>query len=183
MNNLEVILESITNEGNTESQKILDEANAKANEIINEKRSEADKKANELIESAKKQAETIRKNEAVSTKRQSRDIEINAKNKVIDKVVDDLLENLKNLDTDSYKRYVENTLNKANITNGEILLSKNYKDALKSENFKGLRVSDDTVEDGFVVRSGKIEYDNRFSSIIRYNIDNIRREISNEIFK
>ena len=33
MNNLEVILESIINEGNTESQKILDEANAKANEL------------------------------------------------------------------------------------------------------------------------------------------------------
>lgn len=183
MNNLEVILESIINEGNTESQKILDEANAKANEIINEKRNEADKRAREIIESAKKEAETIRKNETVSTERQSRDIEINAKNQVIDKVVDELLENLKNLDSDSYKRYVKNTLNKSNIANGEILLSKNYKDALKSEDFKGLKVSDDTVEDGFVVRSGKIEYDNRFSSIIKYNIDNIRREISNEIFK
>lgn len=125
MNNLEVILESIINEGNTESQKILDEANAKANEIINEKRNEADKRAREIIESAKKEAETIRKNETVSTERQSRDIEINAKNQVIDKVVDELLENLKNLDSDSYKRYVENTLNKSNIINGEILLSKN----------------------------------------------------------
>ncbi|MBP2069244.1 V-type ATP synthase subunit E [Anaerococcus nagyae] len=183
MNNLEVILESIINEGNTESQKILDEANAKANEIINEKRNEADKRAREIIESAKKEAETIRKNETVSTERQSRDIEINAKNQVIDKVVDELLENLKNLDSDSYKRYVENTLNKSNIINGEILLSKKHKDALKNENFKGLKVSDDTVEDGFVVKSGKIEYDNRFSSIIKYNIDNIRKQISDEIFK
>ena len=183
MNNLEVILESIINEGNTESQKILDEANAKANEIINEKRNEADKRAREIIESAKKEAETIRKNETVSTERQSRDIEINAKNQVIDKVVDELLENLKNLDADSYKRYVENTLNKSNIINGEILLSKNHKDALKNENFKDLKVSDDTVEDGFVVKSGKIEYDNRFSSIIKYNIDNIRKQISDEIFK
>ncbi|MDU2565117.1 V-type ATP synthase subunit E [Anaerococcus sp.] len=183
MNNLEVILESIINEGNTESQKILDEANAKANEIINEKRNEADKRAREIIESAKKEAETIRKNETVSTERQSRDIEINAKNQVIDKVVDELLENLKNLDSDSYKRYVENTLNKSNIINGEILLSKNHKDALKNENFKDLKVSDDTVEDGFVVKSGKIEYDNRFSSIIKYNIDNIRKQISDEIFK
>lgn len=183
MNNLEVILESIISEGNTESQKILDEANAKANEIINEKRNEADKRAREIIESAKKEAETIRKNETVSTERQSRDIEINAKNQVIDKVVDELLENLKNLDSDSYKRYVENTLNKSNIINGEILLSKNHKDALKNENFKDLKVSDDTVEDGFVVKSGKIEYDNRFSSIIKYNIDNIRKQISDEIFK
>lgn len=183
MNNLEVILESIINEGNTESQKILDEANAKANEIINEKRNEADKRAREIIESAKKEAETIRKNETVSTERQSRDIEINAKNQVIDKVVDELLENLKNLDADSYKRYVENTLNKSNIINGEILLSKNHKDALKNEDFKDLKVSDDTVEDGFVVKSGKIEYDNRFSSIIKYNIDNIRKQISDEIFK
>ena len=119
----------------------------------------------------------------MSTERQSRDIEINAKNQVIDKVVDELLENLKNLDSDSYKRYVENTLNKSNIINGEILLSKNHKDALKNENFKDLKVSDDTVEDGFVVKSGKIEYDNRFSSIIKYNIDNIRKQISDEIFK
>ncbi|WP_297281484.1 V-type ATP synthase subunit E [uncultured Anaerococcus sp.] len=182
MNNLEVILESIVNEGNAESQKILDQANNSANEIITEKKMEADKQARDIIDSAKKEAETIKKNEAVSAERQSRDIEINAKNEVIDGVVDELLENLRNLDVNNYKRYIENTLNKSNIKNGEILLSENHKNVLKSEDFNGLKVSEDTVEDGFVVKTGKIEYDNRFSSIIKYNIDNIRKQISDEIF-
>ena len=147
MNNLEVILESIVSEGNAESQKILDQANNNANDIITEKKMEADKKARDIVESAKSEAETIKKNEAVSTERQSRDIEINAKNEVIDGVVDELLENLKNLDIDNYKRYIENTLKKSNIKNGELLLSKNHKDALKNEDFNGLKVSEDTVED------------------------------------
>lgn len=182
MNNLEVILESIISEGNNESQKILDEANTRASEIMSARRREADKKAREIVESAQREAETIKKNEIVSTERQSRDIEINAKNEVIDGIVDELLENLKNLDNNSYKKYVENTLSKSNITNGEILLSKNHKDALKNEDFKGFKVSDETVDDGFVVKIGKIEYDNRFSSLLKYNIDDIRKQISDEIF-
>ena len=183
MNNLEVILESIISEGNAESQNIIKDATDKANRIVSEKKTEAEKKAQEIIESAKKEAAIIEKNEAVSTERQSRDIEINAKNKVIDGVVEKLLENLKNLDQNSYKAYIENTLKRANITNGEILLAENFKNAIKDNEFNGLKVADETVEDGFVVRSGKIEYDNRFSSILKYNIDDIRKEISDEIFK
>ena len=74
------------------------------------------------------------------------------------------------------------TLKKAGISNGELILSETYKDALKDADFGNLKVSDQTVEDGFVVKSGKIEYDNRFSSIIKYNIDDIRKQISDEIF-
>lgn len=182
MNNLEVILESIISEGKTESQNILDDANAKAYEIVNAKKSEADKKAAEILASAQKEAETIIKNEEVSANRESRDIEIAAKNKVIDETVDALLENLKNLDSNSYKTFIDNTLKKSGISNGELILSDGHKDALKNADFGGLKVSDETVEDGFVVKSGKIEYDNRFSSIIKYNIDDIRKQISDEIF-
>lgn len=182
MNNLEVILESIISEGKTESQNILDDANAKAYEIVNAKKSEADKKAAEILASAQKEAETIIKNEEVSANRESRDIEIAAKNKVIDEIVDALLENLKNLDSNSYKTFIDNTLKKSGISNGELILSDGHKDALKNADFGGLKVSDETVEDGFVVKSGKIEYDNRFSSIIKYNIDDIRKQISDEIF-
>ena len=182
MNNLEVILESIISEGKTESQNILDDANAKAYEIVNAKKSEADKKAAEILSSAQKEAETIIKNEEVSANRESRDIEIAAKNKVIDEIVDALLENLKNLDSNSYKTFIDNTLKKSGISNGELILSDGHKDALKNADFGGLKVSDETVEDGFVVKSGKIEYDNRFSSIIKYNIDDIRKQISDEIF-
>lgn len=182
MNNLEVILESIISEGKTESQNILDDANAKAYEIVNAKKSEADKKAAEILSSAQKEAETIIKNEEVSANRESRDIEIAAKNKVIDEIVDALLENLKNLDSNSYKTFIDNTLKKSGVSNGELILSDGHKDALKNADFGGLKVSDETVEDGFVVKSGKIEYDNRFSSIIKYNIDDIRKQISDEIF-
>lgn len=185
MNNLEVILESIINEGNKERQSILDTANEKASQIINEAKSEAEIEAKKIIDAGQKEADTIRANEAVSGQRQSRDIEITAKNKLVDEIVESLIENLKNIDTDRYSQYVENTLKKSNIKSGEILLSAGKKDLLKDKNFAdlGLKVADETVEDGFVVRSGKIEYDNRFSSIIKYNIDDIRKQISDSIFK
>lgn len=182
MNNLEVILESIISEGKTESQNILDDANDKAQRILSDKKSEADKKASEIMATAQKEAETIKRNEEVSANRESRDIEIAAKNEVIDQIVSKLLDNLKKLDSDSYKIFVDNTLKKAGISNGELILSETYKDALKDADFGNLKVSDQTVEDGFVVKSGKIEYDNRFSSIIKYNIDDIRKQISDEIF-
>lgn len=183
MNNLEVILESIISEGKTESKQILDDANYRASDIVGESRKEAEKKARDIIDSANKEAKNLIENEATSTNRQARDIEISAKNKVIDNVVDQLIKNLENIDADTYIRFVENTLSKANLKNGEILLAEGLKDAVKDHDFNGLKVSDHTVENGFVVKSGKIEYDNRFSSLVKYNIDDIRREISKEIFK
>lgn len=183
MNNLEVILESILSEGNTKKDQILDEARQKADEIMSQSRNEANAKADEIINKAKREAKAIVENESVSAKRKSRDIEIDAKNTVIDRVVDKLLENLKNIDKESYLTYIKNSLKRSDVKDGEILLAANFKDALKDENFQNLRISDDTVEDGFVIRSGKIEYDNRFSSLIKYNIDDIRKEISDEIFK
>lgn len=183
MNNLEVILESILSEGNSQKEEILDQAKEKADQILSQQVEEANKKSTEIIESAKRQAKSILANEAVSAKRQSRDIEIDAKNKVIDGVVDKLLDKLANLDKDTYMDYVNNTLAKSDVKSGEILLAKNLRDALKDEDFKGFTLAEDTVEDGFVIRSGKIEYDNRFSSILKYNIDDIRKEISDEIFK
>ena len=183
MNNLEVILESIISEGNKESQTIIDEAKAKRDEIVNEAKTRAESEASDIIAKAKTEASTIVENEAISSNRQSRDIEITAKNELIDDIVGDLLENLKNLDNKTYKKFVTNTLAKSKITSGELLLSKNHKDAITDNEIAGLKVSDDTVEDGFVVRSGKIEYDNRFSSILKYNIDDIRKQISSEIFK
>ena len=183
MNNLEVILESIISEGNKESQKIISQAQEKVDQIIGESKKDAENKAYEIIEKANKEAETIIKNENVSSLRESRDIEISAKNKVIDQVVDKLIANLKNIDIDSYKSFVKNTIKNSGIDQGEILLAKNQKDKLKDEDFAPLKLADETVEDGFVVRAGKIEYDNRFSSIIKYNIDDIRKQISTEMFK
>lgn len=183
MNNLEVILESIINEGNTKRDQILREAQEKADEIIYQSKNEAEIKAREIIDKANREAETILANENISAKRESRDIEISAKNKVIDQIVDKLLENLKNIDESSYKNFVLNTIKKSDIKSGDLLLAKNYRDALKNEDFHGFTVADESVEDGFVIKSGKIEYDNRFSSIIKYNIDDIRKQISSEIFK
>ena len=183
MNNLEVILESIISEGNTKRDQILRDAKEEADKIIYKSKNEAEVKAREIVDKANREAQSILKNESVSAKRESRDIEISAKNKVIDKIVEKLLENLKNIDNDSYKNFVLNTLKNSDIKSGDLILAEKYKDALKNEDFNGFNISDESVEDGFVVKSGKIEYDNRFSSIIKYNIDDIRKQISSEIFK
>ncbi|WP_099321532.1 V-type ATP synthase subunit E [Anaerococcus sp. Marseille-P3625] len=183
MNNLEVILESIINEGIKEKDQILDDANNKAREILENSENDAKAIAQKILDTAKKEAKTIGENEAVSTKRKARDIEIAAKNQVVDEIVEKLIENLRNIDQISYVTFVEKTLEKLNIGEGEILLSEKHKDTFKNDSIRGLKISDETCEDGFVVRNGKIEYDNRFSSIIKYNIDDIRKQISDEIFK
>lgn len=183
MDNLELILQSIREKAEKEENQILEKSQKEAKTILEDMETKAKKEADKILADAKKEADLTLSNEKVSAKREARDIIISGKNSAIESVLDKLLANLKSMDEASYKNYVLNTLKNSKIEKGEILLEDRFKDSFSLADLGNLKISDETVDEGFIVRDGKIEYDNRFSSLIKYKSDDIKKQISDILFK
>ena len=114
MNNLDLILQSIRDKASTEENQIINAAKDQASSILEESSAKAKAEAEEITEKANKEAKLILENEKVSAKREARDLVISGKNQVIDEVLEKLISNLKNMDKDSYKNFVLNTIQNSN---------------------------------------------------------------------
>ena len=182
MNNLDLILESIKNKAEEEKNQILDKAKAEADELVKEANKKAESEAKVILDNAKKESELTLSNEKLSSSRKARDIKIKAKNELINEVMGKVLKELKNLDRPAYKRFVLNRLNEFPHSNAEIILKEGMEYAFNSSELKGLNVSNETTDDGFMIRDGNVTYDNSFSSIIDYEKDEIKKIISDTLF-
>ena len=182
MNNLDLILESIKNKAEEEKNQILDKAKAEADELVKEANKKAEAEAKVILDNAKKESELTLSNEKLSSSRKARDIKIKAKNELINEVMGKVLKELKNLDRPAYKRFVLNRLNEFPHSNAEIILKEGMEYAFNSSELKGLNVSNETTNDGFIIRDGNVTYDNSFSSIIDYEKDEIKKIISDTLF-
>lgn len=180
MASLDLILESIREKAEEEKNQILDKANKEKEEIEKDHKEKADKEVEKILNDAKKDSNLLLDNERLSASRKARDIKISGKNDLIDKILDKLLDKLKNMDEESYKKFVENRLKDFPKKDAEILLQEGM-DSVYSVG--GLKVSSETVEDGFLIRDDKVIYDNSFSSIIDYEKDELKKEISDFLSK
>lgn len=183
MNKIDLILDSIKDDAQKESNDILSKAKTKGEEIVKNKEEEAKKLASNMITEAKNEANLLIKNSEITANREARDIKIKAQNDVVIKVLESLKEKLKQISDQDYKKYVLNTLKNMDVKNAEIVLQEGKQNIFSPEEIKKLKVSEQTVEDGFVIRSGKIEYDSKFSSLIDYKKDEFKKQVIEEIFK
>ena len=183
MNNIDLILDSIKEDAENEAQDILSKAKKEGQELIEDRKKEAEKKAQAIILAAENQADLYKKNSEITANRQARDIKITAQNDVVKAILEKLKEKLKTISDKDYKKYVLKSLENIKAKDGQILLQEGKKELFKADELKGYKISSESVEEGFVVKSGKIEYDNRFSSLIDYKKDEFERQIIEEIFK
>lgn len=182
MNNLDLILESIKNKAEEEKKQILDKAKTEADTILKEAKEKAEAEAKVILDVAQKESELTLANEELSSSRKARDIQIGAKNELINQVIDKLILKLKNLDKDSYKKFVLNRLKGFEAKDAVIILKDGMKDAFNQEDLKGLTISEEATDDGFLIKDGNVTYDNSFTSIIDYQKDEIKKLISDALF-
>lgn len=183
MSKLDLLLEGIREDAQKEADHILANANKRSEEIKKESKEDSSKEVDKIIDDAKKDAQRIIENSKVTSEREARDIKIRAKNELVDDILDRLLEKLRKLGPNEYKQFVENRLKEIDIETGEIILQKDMQYHFSDEDFNGLKVSNESTDEGFIVRSGKISYDNRYSSILNYDRDSLEKIIADRIFK
>lgn len=189
-------------------QKIMQDAEAKTNEILEKARLQA----KEIVEKAKQKAEArakeISQKSAYDVSEKKRIINsivelemrkdiLAAKQQLINEVFEKVLERLNNLDNDRYEQIIFEML-MASIDSGdeEIVMSEARKEklsadfvnklnkALERAGKKGnIKLSDETrdISGGFVLKSQGVEVNNSFEAVIRLYRDEIEPKVA-EIF-
>ena len=107
---------------------------------------------------------------------------LQAKEELVDRVLEKALERLKNIDKNSCSEFVENVLKSLKISkNAEIILTRKMKEEFGDEIF-GYKVSDDVVESGCSIKDGNLIYNNEFSNLLEFNKEDLEKEILKKIF-
>lgn len=165
-------------EAELEKQRILDEANAEANKIIDAREQLAKKDAEQVI---------LRRQSVAGL--DSRQMILAAKRELIKESLDGAVEHIRNLNSDDYVDFVMGQVEPFKEEDGEVLISaedRHRYGAAISEKLAEtkLRLSDDIahIKGGCIVKCGNISYNASLEEIIDSEKNSILTEISGMLF-
>lgn len=182
MSNLDNIINEILQDADKEAKFLIDEAKKEVECLVGERKAEARKEADKIVGKAKVEAVQLKDRMVSSSNLTSRDMVLVAKQEMIDKVFELAKEKLMNLDSEKYLKFIENSLKNLEIKeNTEILLTAKEKEKAGDKLF-GIKVSDDVVESGFSLKTGKIILNNEFSSIVDLAKEDLEQEVAEKLF-
>lgn len=182
MSNLDNIIDEILQDAENESKKVVEDAKSEVAVLVGKTESEAQKKADKIIEKAKVEATQSKERIISNSSLTARDMVLVAKQEMINKVFELTKEKLKTLNHDDYLKFVENSLKALEVReDSEIILTENEK-KLAGEKLFGIKVADETVESGFLLKNGKIILNNEFSSLIDLVKEDLEQEVADKLF-
>jgi len=182
MSNLDNLVAEILQQAKKEANRILTKAKAENLEFTEKENKKIQREIDAIEQKSKEEAISLKERVISNANLKSRDMILQAKEELVDKVLEKALERLKNIDKDSYLDFIENTLKNLNVSkNTEIILTKKMKEILGDEIF-GYKVSDDVVESGCSIKDGKVVFNNEFSNLLEFNKEDLEKEILKKIF-
>ena len=182
MSNLDKLVAEILQQAQKEANRMLTKAKTENSEFSEKENKKIQREIDIIEQKSKEEAISLKERIVSNANLKSRDMILQAKEELVDRILEKALERLKNIDKDSYLEFVENTLKKLNISeNAEIILSRKMKNILGDEIF-GYKVSDVVVESGCSIKDGKVVFNNEFSNLLEFNKEDLEREILKKIF-
>ena len=182
MSNLDNLVAEILQQAKKEANRILAKAKAENLEFTEKENKKIQREVDILGQKSEEEAISLKERVVSNANLKSRDMVLQAKEELVDRVLEKALERLKNIDKDSYLDFIENTLKSLNVSkDAEIILTQKMKDILGNEVF-GYKVSDDVVESGCSIKDGNLIYNNEFSNLLEFNKEDLEKEILKKIF-
>lgn len=182
MSNLDNLITEILKQAQEEAEKTLAEAKLERDKYADVEKKKLDKEIESIKQKAEIEAISIKEKVLSNANLKTRDMILKAKDELTERVLNKVLEKLKDLNREDYLRFVENILRNLKLSQGaEILLTEKMKKELGT-NILGYKISEQTVESGCSIRDGKVVYNNEFSNIIDFNREDLEREILSKIF-
>ena len=182
MSSLDNLVAEILEQAKKEASRMLTKAKAENLEFFEKENKKIQREIDIIEQKSKEEAISLKERILSNANLKSRDMILQAKEELVDRILEKALERLQNLDEDRYLEFVENTLKKLNISeNAEIILSRKMKNILGDEIF-GYKVSDVVVESGCSIKDGKVVFNNEFSNLLEFNKEDLEREILKKIF-
>ena len=182
MSNLDNLVAEILQQAQKEANRILAKTKAENLEFTEKENKKIQREVDIIEQKSKEEAISLKERILSNANLKSRDMILQAKEELVDRVLEKALERLKNIDKNSYLKFVENILKTLNISkNAEIMLTRKMKDELGEEIF-GYKISNDVVETGCGIKDGNLIYNNEFSNLLEFNREDLEREILKKIF-
>jgi len=192
---LEKILEKIIQDSEQEIRKVLDEAKLRASQIIEEGRREAEKVVQELTREGEDNARKAKERIVTMASLESRKRILGEKQRILRELYLEAEKRIRNLNGRDYRDLVKRIMLES-CQSGEELVVVGEKDRkriderlinsvnaeLEKVGKKGkLKLSSELapIPDGFILKSGKVEINNSWESILR----SLREKTEDEVIK
>ena len=121
MSNLDNLVAEILQQAKKEANRILTKAKAENLEFTEKENKKIQREVDILEQKSKEEAVSLKERILSNANLKSRDMILQAKEELVDKVLEKALERLKNIDKDSYLDFIENTLKSLNISSSSLL--------------------------------------------------------------
>ena len=183
MSNLDNLVAEILQQAQKEANRMLTKAKTENSEFSEKENKKVQKEVEAIKDKATEEAQALKERVISNANLKSRDMILQAKEELVDDILERVLERLKNIDTKKYLKFVENILKNLNLSkNAEVIVSKDMRLAL-GDKILDYRISDQTVESGCSIKDWNLIYNNEFSNLIEFNREELEREILNKIFE
>ena len=183
MSNLDKLVAEILQQAQKEANRMLTKAKTENSEFSEKENKKVQKEVEAINDKAEEEAQALKERVISNANLKSRDMILQAKEELVDDILERVLERLKNIDAKKYLKFVENILKNLNLSkNAEVIVSKDMRLAL-GDKILDYKISDQTVESGCSIKDGNLIYNNEFSNLIEFNREELEREILNKIFE
>lgn len=182
MSNIETLLEKIEADSKQEQQSIIDAARQKAEEIVRKAEIESREKSEVFLKKAEQEAENLIEKATGRAELEARDQILKIKQSTIEKVIELAVDKLNDISNEDYLEYIKREVAGVDLSeNAELKVMAKYREYIV-ENFKEIKISEETVNSGFAVQDGNVLYNNDFAGIIENNRSDIESLIYKDLF-
>ncbi len=191
---IENITDNILNDAKQIAEISLNNAEKSKKEIIDKAEKEAEVIKSAAAENMGKDAESLKSRKISAAELQGRKMMLGAKQDAIKKSFDEALNKLKSMPEEKYIDFLTNEIAKLPYKEGTIILNKQDKEKIGKKLIESVNVklgegkfvlSDETVNSGggFVMKSGAIEINSTFETVLEFLRDELTNEVANVLFK
>lgn len=194
MSDIKNLTKKIIENANAVAEDIIEKAREKENNMISKKVAIADKEKNTILAKAKSEALTKKHQIISNANLQVRDMRLSAKRQVLDKIFSDCVENLNKMNETDMKSFIKNSILSSDIDGDEKIIidedsfknMDNFIDEL-NENLskKGkvgkltLDIKKDEIGKGYILSKNGVQINNTF----KFLIESLRNDIEYEVAK
>jgi len=191
---IENITANILNDARQIAEISLNNAEKSKKEIIDKAEKEAEAIKSAAAENTCKDAESLKSRKVSAAELQGRKMMLGAKQDAIKKSFDEALNKLKSMPEDKYIGFLTNEIATLPYKEGKIILNKQDKEKIGKKLIESVNgklgegkfvLSDETVNSGggFVMKSGAIEINSTFETVLEFLRDELTNEVANVLFK
>ena len=182
MSNLDNLTSKILADAKAQADKIVKDAQEKAQHKYDLEIKKINAKKETVLENARRDRELLSERIKSSANLKARNKKLEAKQAVIDKVIDKLKTKLVNMDEKKYINYLNQNIDKKTITGKELIVKKELVGKVKKE-FPGAKVKgNEFVTSGFIIEENGIQENYTFEVKLDFMRDELEVEISKLLF-